>query len=54
MINMIEWASALVPPTPYLGGPVERGREREGERKKERKKDRSIHREIDRYRERDR
>ena len=36
----IEWASALVPPTPYLGGPVERGRERERGRKKERKIDR--------------
>jgi len=44
--NFIEWASALVPPTPYLGGPVERGREREreGERKKERKKERKIDR----------
>ena len=31
----IEWASALLPPTPpYLGGPVERGREREGERER--------------------
>ena len=35
-VKHIEWASALVPPTPYLGGPVERGREREGERKKDR------------------
>ena len=38
IIIYIEWASALVPPTPYLGGPVERGRERE--REKERKKER--------------
>ena len=46
----IEWASALVPPTPLFGGPVERGgegeREREGgrEREKERKKERKIDR----------
>jgi hypothetical protein len=29
---IIEWASALVPPTPLFGGPVERGRERERKR----------------------
>ena len=28
----IEWASALVPPTPLFGGLVERGREREIDR----------------------
>ena len=35
---IIEWASALVPPTPLFVGPLERGREgeREGERERER------------------
>jgi len=39
--NVIEWASAQVPPTPlYLGGTVGRGRERERERQRERERER--------------
>ena len=43
-MKIIEWVSALVPPTPYLGGPVERGGERERERERGRKKERKKER----------